>query len=112
MKIRNGFVSNSSSSSFCIYGWSCKNWDEKEKLWDKLSSYKPILKTFTYSVTPIEGEYVVGVGHTASDMDHYMDDWEDYECKSPDKELCDELDKLANKIKLEPPTMYSETWYD
>lgn len=32
MKIRNGFVSNSSSSSFCIYGTSISRYDAKNKL--------------------------------------------------------------------------------
>lgn len=32
MKIRNGFVSNSSSSSFCIMGVVVENWDEANDL--------------------------------------------------------------------------------
>ena len=32
MKIRQGFVSNSSSSSFCIYGISMDEWEMKEAL--------------------------------------------------------------------------------
>ena len=32
MKIRTGFVSNSSTSSFCIYGAMVGSWDDKEKI--------------------------------------------------------------------------------
>jgi len=35
MKIRNGFVSNSSSSSFCIYGTTCETNDFMKILKDK-----------------------------------------------------------------------------
>jgi hypothetical protein len=39
MKIRRGFVSNSSSASFCIYGVcvGAKSWDEQEQLEELLS---------------------------------------------------------------------------
>ena len=39
MKIRTGFVSNSSGSSFCIYGVSLCSQDVPEELWERLNDY-------------------------------------------------------------------------
>ena len=112
MKIRNGFVSNSSSSSFCIYGWKCKTYEEKDELVDRLKQHEDDNDCeITYSNTEL-GEYVVGVGHTACDMDHYMEDWEDFKCESPNKEKQKKLKKIGRKLKLSVPKMYSETFYD
>ena len=112
MKIRTGFVSNSSSSSFYIYGWSCKTHDEKKVLWDKLVTFKPSLEGgLTCSYTP-DGDYVVGVGNTDDEMDHYMDDWEDYECDGPTTSQCEALDEVGKKLGLPPAETRSATWYN
>jgi hypothetical protein len=60
MKIRSGFVSNSSSSSFCILGVSVDN-DAYEKVYDK--KYNKEDKTILDSECSIsyEGEHYIGL---------------------------------------------------
>lgn len=113
MKYRSGFVSNSSSSSFCIYGWLCKTYEEHIELFKKLNTYREILGyNITLSNTPYtDNEYIVGIGHTASEMDHYMVDWQDYKCKNPSSEEKENLNTIAIKLKLSTPILYSETFW-
>ncbi len=111
MKTRSGFVSNSSSSSFCIYGWKCNDYTEECNLMGKLKIYFRDSMDLTSSCTPDEYS-VVGVGHTNSEFDHYMDDWEDYECEPPNSELMTELDRVAKSLGLEEPEMYRATWFN
>jgi hypothetical protein len=113
MKIRSGFVSNSSSSSFCIYGWRCKDYNEVEALTQKLKIYfgKGSKNGVRYTNTQ-DGDYIVGVGNIEDEFDHYMDDWQDYECDGPDSELIKKLDKVAKTEELPEPEMYSDTWFN
>lgn len=62
MKIRNGFVSNSSSSSFCIYGISIEEEDLK-KLAEKLSVSvdEDYIDTYSLEKKLVEKEYTVTI---------------------------------------------------
>lgn len=114
MKIRSGFVSNSSSSSFCIYGWVCKTTDELYALKDRIEKCKKdsnIDIIITHSNNNV-GEEVIGVGNTNTDMDHYMEDWENYECNPPTDKETKALKRIGKKLKLPPPQLYNETFYN
>jgi hypothetical protein len=60
MKIRNGFVSNSSSSSFVIVGFKIdKNAEDIEEMLEKLRNKCPDLKKIDYLTD--DGPYYVGM---------------------------------------------------
>ena len=110
MKIRAGFVSNSSASSFCIYGWVGK-YQEMTLLEEKIKAAFPDIKLIRaghpYSDT------IVGVGQFEDEVDHwYGENWEDYECDGPSKEEMEALDKIANTLELPAPMMDNATWFN
>ena len=120
MKIRNGFVSNSSSQSFCIYGWDDESLktDNGESLdyseiWaikDKISKlYKDIRLVDSSSPS---SDIIFGVGSVNYDIDHGDEDWEDYESPEPSKEEMDKLDKVSEEMKMPKPKMFIATWYN
>jgi hypothetical protein len=111
MKTRTGFVSNSSSSSFCIYGWECKTWDESNELSEKLQEFMPTAGDII-SVRNRHEHVVVGVGNWNTEFDHYMDDWESYECDYPSDEYRKCLDKIATQLGMSKPQIFSDTWFD
>jgi len=95
MKIRTNFVSNSSSTSFCIFG-ICTNDGE---LADRLHRVKGIVRYCSPS-----DWYYCG-GDLAS-----MDDDETFgQFKSRVKEL---IEKAAGKDISEPFEILEESWYD
>ena len=109
MKTRAGFVSNSSAMSFCIYGWT-GSYTEMRELEQKLKETHPELGVFEFS-HPDE-DSIVGVGNSAYEFDHYMDeDWQEYESKPPTKEEMEALDKVAEEMGLPAPMMESCTWW-
>lgn len=112
MKIRQGFISNSSSASFCIYGWTSDqlklSYMESLEFCNKLREKHPKIFYFWHPTS----EFIIGVGNTNEDMDHDMCDWEDYTCHSPDPEEMKLLDQVAEEMGLPKPTMESATWYN
>jgi len=129
MKIRNGFVSNSSSSSFTIYGWSEKilskhiseslpafvgvrlEIDEDvfceniEKLWDGR-------EWDIISFRDRDGYNIFGVGSACDEADHYVGNWhEGFRYDEPDDEKKKQLEEIGKKLGLPEPQIYSDTYY-
>ena len=118
MKIRQGFVSNSSATSFCILGYMIRTYEEAEEILEKmkLSGINAIMACSQ------SGDTVVGVGNHDDEIDHYMDDyedWQDYEADGPTKEEIESIEKFGKhntvldeegkEIKI---SYYSETFFN
>jgi len=135
MKIRQGFVSNSSASSFCIYGWTDEDLKDYKHIpciascFVKCEKYKTeyfmannLIKevkdefSFDLIVSPSpDDNYVVGVGNFEDEIDHGLDedeDWEDYVTDEPSKEDMIKLDGIAKTLGLPSPHYYSATWFN
>jgi len=72
MKIRQGFVSNSSSSSFVIIGYNISDWDATK---DLPKGY-PICILYGKEDGLDEGEVIIGVRHTWEDEGIYATEME------------------------------------
>jgi len=124
MKIRTGFVSNSSASSFCIYGWTSKELEGtifNEENQDYWPEYKKLVKAVNEIDTELEiiasntqNNYnVIGIGECGMEVDHGYDGyWEDFKFPEPSMTQGKKLDEIAKKLNLPQPKMYSETWFD
>jgi len=97
MKIRKGFVSNSSSTSFCIYGTWVEN--TQEDLYDIAKK----LKLFVCSDQHDGGLYI---GRSWSDI---FDDETGRQFRATTQAMVDEL-PLTDKEKI--CTTIEESWYD
>ena len=119
MKFRNGFVSNSSSMSFCIYGWTqedlgfdyCEFHTWKELIKDKY----PNCKFEDFNFHPTSNGGIIGVGNSAYEFDHYLDleneIWEEHKEPPPSKKDMELLDSIAEIEKLPKPTLQEATWF-
>lgn len=105
MKVRIGFVSNSSTSSFCMYGWN------KNQLTDE--QYTLIKSCDKINVEDFYASYdtYVGVGNQESDL-HFEDEDTDYLCDGPTLDEKIKIDELAKLYKLPEPSSYGQTWYN
>jgi len=115
MKIRIGFVSNSSSSSFCIFGWSSN--DIKAIGFDDYFDFMKAVTEkcglhLTSSYYEGSGEHIVGLGNTDEEFDHYMEDWMSYECDPPTVEEQILIHEIGMVFKLPKPGMYADTWFN
>jgi hypothetical protein len=103
MKIRTGFVSNSSSSSFCIYGIAL---EERVDL-----SFLPAGRYGDHEIEGLEilkySDYGVYIGRSWSDV-------KDDETGAMFKKSIEEKLKEVFKGKIELPACrtHSEAWYD
>lgn len=111
MKVRNGFVSNSSSSSFCIFG-ACLDSSEARELVKDVEDLKDAglydIREYLEEKTPLS-IYVppdFGMLYIGRDWDSVKDDETGKQFKENVK---DELKKLAGK-DLDCGTQ-SEAWY-
>ena len=125
-----GYVSNSSTTSFTIYGWTETELSEHigkllpafvgvnvsidedvfceniEKLW---SGHEWDITCFRNSA----GENVFGVGNAGQEVDHYNSSFSnDYKMDEPDDDKKKQLDAIAVKLGLPSPTMHQETFYE
>lgn len=131
MKIRNGFVSNSSSSSFTIYGWSEEvlskhvgenmpigldflKLDIDEDLFtEKLEELWPGENTWDItSCRDSNGYNVFGIGSAGDEVDHYVDNFSnDFRYDEPNDDKKKQLDEIAEVLNLPAPKIYQETFY-
>lgn len=124
MKIRMGFVSNSSAASFCIYGW------HEEMLGDltcwQMYDLIKYIRNNNKDISIVDSnsqsyEMIFGVGNSETDIDHwyneyfesgYNENWEDYKSEPPTKEEMERLDEIAKELGLPNPEIFSDTWFD
>ena len=113
MKIRNGFVSNSSASSFCIYGWKVRQINYKDdddyiihqkRIVEMLECLEEKFELKRYnSLAQYVTDYeclILGVGSYTTEFDHGYDGfWQDYDSPWPSKENCDKLDALRKEFE-------------
>jgi len=117
MKIRNGFVSNSSAASFCIYGWNeedlNKDYYEIKALAERIG--EKLGKTKIQLTSASKYEVVMGVGNVAYDFDHLEEwtyNWEQYKCDLPADEEKKKLLEIAKEMGLPKPKLFSETFWN
>ena len=107
MKIRNGFVSNSSTSSFCMCGWNKDSLtDEQIKMLEKIS----IVERFCGSC-----DTYIGIGNSEGDLHFDEDEGENadsYSCPEPAQEDVDKLIAFAKENNLPELEWHNETWYN
>ena len=107
MKIRNGFVSNSSTSSFCMCGWEKDSLTEEQR---KMLEDAKLVELFYGSC-----ETYIGVGNSEGDLHFDEDEGESadsYCCPEPAQEDVDKLIAFAKENNLPAPDWHSETWYN
>jgi len=115
MKIRQGFVSNSSSSSFCIFGAIISAEKAKKFLDEKNVEYDPdyICETFETADSPLDLEcWTYGYGY---DDDLYIGrSWDSIKDDETGKEFKDSIEKklkeaFGDDVKV---STHEEAWYD
>ena len=122
MKTRISLVSNSSTSSFCIYGWiqrDLKNtpfeesdyeiWPTFAKLRNEIVKIDPLIELISFHNRD-RTYYIVGIGR--SDTDIHDENVINHGFCEPRISEAKKLDKIAKRLKLPEPQVYKDTWYD
>jgi hypothetical protein len=108
MKIRQGFVSNSSSTSFNIFGFYFGQDEEDAYSFLNRLKYRKIESILVYNRY---GDCVVGAGHIEYECDHGREDWESYVCPGPDEKQIESLKSFAREFGIEDKLRtYSDTF--
>jgi hypothetical protein len=126
MKIRVGFVSNSSSCNFCIYGVRFEYSGDKYVLEEpdddaysierdaehlKLNIERAEIETYWGGIK--DKFYVFGVGNVESERDHFDLDWEQHVPPEPTKEEMTKFDELIKSVNPElKAEIYSGAYRD
>lgn len=134
MKLRYGFVSNSSTTSFSIYGWKVKELGEylfKDNpllrgceiaydTWNNPSLLKNLIELYDgneYDIASCagsDGDFILGVGSNGTECDHLGDPPINgkhyYSPPTVDKTI--KIDEIAKKYYLPSPKLYQETFYE
>ena len=114
MKLRMGFVSNSSAASFCLYGWQTAKLSEEQITALREARQKDSWRSGSCLHTvwhPIDRE-IIGIGNSYSEIDHDEENWQSFESPPPDKATQQQLEKLAEELQLPRPEMYADTYWD
>lgn len=104
MKIRSGFVSNSSSCSFCIYGVYLKPDEIQEYFGCDIDKFEQFKLNYTYGPDYFDGLFI-GWNVTDCKDEQVFGDYK--------KEIEDKINEKA--IKKIPDNMFNffeESWYD
>ena len=131
MKIRLGFISNSSATSFTIYGWS------EQDLTAHFTSLSPVMEGVELSIDEYafrekldkewggkdwaitnsedkDGYMIYGLGEYGCEIDHYFQGpgrWEDFRFPEPSDEDKKKMDEMAARLNLPEPKLYSDTFF-
>lgn len=113
MKIRNGFISNSSTSSFCLVGWEITELSEDH--WKKMiREIRPDLPDLLFANNEERAKRIY--------MSSYTDESESsggrtvigYEIEGPIDEgtkMLNEIQNLTKKLELPAPSIFSGSFY-
>jgi hypothetical protein len=99
MKIRNGFVSNSSTTSFCIYGINGSDDDDAKITWNDDSGVK------SYHNYEIGDNYYIGIPLTSMKDDETFGQFKERVRNTLRK-------KLEKEIEDKDFGVMEEAWYD
>jgi hypothetical protein len=100
MKIRTGFVSNSSTTSFCIYGIAIENKNKLKDAWEKLFPDNPFTDNDMYDMCESISDKLKLVTHVGQEVyNHYIGkDWtsipDDVTPREFKKEITDKLQSV------------------
>jgi len=109
MKIRNGFVSNSSSTSFCVYGWIKDDLNQTVK-----DTLKKIEAEESRNFKRFYIECGTSIGFGRKEDAEYNEDGEPIESEidGPTTEEVEYIDAITKKYNLPSPSYYSGTFRD
>ena len=114
MKIRYGFVSNSSATSFCIFGWN--DYDLNKSNIDIYALEIEIKNRYNIDLIQIHnecGDILLGLGNYDDEFDHwYGENWQEYTSEAPPVEEVNLLKKIAEEMKLPSLGYFSATWFN